>query len=166
MTELEAVQLAKQNYPTGFEFLYRQHYQFVENLCLGVVRNRSDAQDLAQETFLKVQTRISQFKGASTFRTWLFRLAMNECRMELRRRKQRPEAELDCVPQKTEVLSEASLVSGEILQDLPPQQRGLFSRYVLEGFTSRELAEQEGIPVATLKSQLFRIRTKLRKELR
>src|ERR1700680_1104317 len=77
MTDIQAVVLARQGDPAGFEHLYRKHSRRVYALCLRMTANPGDAEDLTQEAFLQVFRKIQTFRGESAFSTWLHRLAVN-----------------------------------------------------------------------------------------
>ena len=74
-----------------FQELFRRHQQLVWRVCFGFTRNGNDAEDLAQEVFIKAYRHLDSFEGRSQFKTWLYRVAINTCQNELRRRSRRPQ---------------------------------------------------------------------------
>src|SRR5579862_2297972 len=86
MTEAEAIRLAQQGDAGGFERIYRLHSRRVYALCLRMVGNTAEAEDLTQEAFLQLFRKIGTFRGESAFSTWLHRLAVNVVLMRLRKK--------------------------------------------------------------------------------
>jgi RNA polymerase sigma-70 factor (ECF subfamily) len=86
LDEVEAIQLAHNGNHAGFECLYRRHSRRVHSLCLRMLRNATEAEDLGQEVFLLVFRKFHTFRGESAFSTWLHRLAVNLALMHLRRK--------------------------------------------------------------------------------
>src|ERR1700751_6447114 len=94
LTETEIVQLAQQGDAAAFEHLYKQHSRHVYALCLRMVGNTAEAEDLTQDAFLQLFRKIATFRGESAFSTWLHRLAGNVVLMRLRK-KSATESSLD-----------------------------------------------------------------------
>ena len=92
--EEETVRLAQEGDAAAFEQLYRQFSRRVFALCLRMVKNADEAEDLTQEAFLMLFRKIHTFRGESRFSTWLHRLAFNTVLMRLRK-KRYPEVSLD-----------------------------------------------------------------------
>src|ERR1700732_4584287 len=86
MNEAEAIRLAQQGDADAFERLYRLHSRRVYALCLRMVGNAAEAEDLAQEAFLQLFRKIATFRGESAFSTWLHRLSVNVVLMRLRKK--------------------------------------------------------------------------------
>src|SRR5271167_3030743 len=86
MTEAEAIRLAQQGDAGAFERIYRLHSRRVYALCLRMVGNTAEAEDLAQEAFLQLFRKIATFRGESAFSTWLHRLTVNVVLMRLRKK--------------------------------------------------------------------------------
>ncbi|MGI5839814.1 MAG: RNA polymerase sigma factor [bacterium] len=144
-----------------FVFIYR------------MVQQREEADDLAQETFIRAYTNLWRYNSAYKFSTWLFQIAKNLCIDSLRRRPvllPEPEAEgrtAAPVTPEGEVLREemrcelAAAVAG-----LPPQQKACIILYHYDGLSYQETAEQLGLPLQTVKNSLFRAREKLRRTIK
>jgi len=86
LTEAEAIRLAQAGDAAAFEFLYALHGRRVYALCLRMVNNPSDAEDLMQEAFLQLFRKIGTFRGESAFSTWLHRMTVNVVLMRLRKK--------------------------------------------------------------------------------
>src|SRR5213078_3924679 len=85
VTEAEAIRLAQAGDAAAFEFLYHMHSRRVYALCLRMVNNPPDAEDLMQEAFLQLFRKIGTFRGESAFSTWLHRMTVNVVLMRLRK---------------------------------------------------------------------------------
>src|SRR3954465_10138300 len=70
----------------AFETLFRKYQTYVYNISLGMLCNSEDAADITQETFLRLHRSLDSFRGDASFSTWLYRVAVNLCITELRRR--------------------------------------------------------------------------------
>lgn len=162
------IQRGKRGDRKAFEQIYRLFERPVYTLGLRLCGQPSEAQDVLQDSMIKVMTKIGEFKGQSPFWGWLRQIAVNEALMRLRRSSRGfleddvHEADLcDTVcllpPQAAEA---AQLV--EALQQLSPATRSVLWLYHAEGFTHEEIAEQTGKSVSFSKSQLSRGTRKLR----
>src|SRR6266566_396294 len=87
LTEAEAIKLAKEGVAAAFEYLYKAHCRRVYSLCLRMIKNPAEAEDLTQQAFLQLFRKISTFRGESGFSTWLHRVTVNIVLMHLRRKK-------------------------------------------------------------------------------
>lgn len=152
----------------AFEQLYRWFERPVYTLGLRLCGQPSEAQDVLQDSMIKMMTKIGEFKGQSPFWGWLRQIAVNEALMRLRRSSKGfleddvYEADISdahCLlpPQAAEA---AHLI--EALQQLPPTTRSVLWLYHAEGFSHEEIAAQTGKSVSFSKSQLSRGIRKLR----
>src|SRR5262245_20971158 len=89
LTAQEAIRRAQNGDAAAFEYLYRLHSRHVYSICLGMLKNRADAEDITQQVFLRVFRKIGTFRGDSGFSTWLHRVTVNAVLMHLRRKKPR-----------------------------------------------------------------------------
>src|ERR1700719_4548107 len=177
LTEAEAIRQAQNGDAAAFEFLYQLHGRRVYALCLRMVGNPSDAEDLMQEAFLQLFRKIGTFRGESAFSTWLHRMTVNVVLMRLRK-KSLPVASLD---EDTEPDEEAGgprkdigapdlRLSGAVdrvnlersIDRLPPGYRTVFVLHDVQGYEHNEIAGIMGCSVGNSKSQLHKARTRLR----
>src|SRR5258707_4077365 len=86
-SEGEAIARARHGDAGAFEYLYKAHCRHVYSVCLRMIRNPADAEDLTQQAFLQVFRKIDTFRGESSFSTWLHRVTVNIVLMHLRRKK-------------------------------------------------------------------------------
>jgi RNA polymerase sigma-70 factor, ECF subfamily len=163
--------------PMNFERIYKLHSRRVYYLCLRMVGNPAEAEDLTQDVFLQVYRKMNTFRGDSAFTTWLHRVAVNVVLMRLRKKaipvtslEARHESEDEgTVPRPEEGVMDPALASlpdhlwlERALQQLPNRSRvALFLHYV-EGYRHREIARLMGYSVHNSKSQLRRARIRLR----
>jgi len=85
LTEAEAIEQAKEGDAAAFEFLYKAHCRRVYSLCLRMIKNPAEAEDLTQQAFLQLFRKIGTFRGESGFSTWLHRVTVNIVLMHIRR---------------------------------------------------------------------------------
>lgn len=165
----------------AFEELVRRHERRVYRTTLAVTRNPEDAEEAAQETFLKVYQYLGQFQRGSRFTTWLTRIAVNEGLQVLRRR--RPTESLDeplmsegeMMPRLVEdwrdnpedlyAKQEIKQFVEEAIRSLPPTYRVTFVLRDVEGLTNEEAAQALGLSIAAVKSRLLRARLMMRETL-
>src|SRR5215468_877400 len=87
MTESDAIRRAQAGEAESFEYLYKSHSKRVYSVCLRMLKNSADAEDLTQQAFLQVFRKIGTFRGESRFSTWVHRVTVNVVLMHLRRKK-------------------------------------------------------------------------------
>ncbi len=180
MPEAEAIRLAQQGNAPAFERLYRLHNRRVYSLCLRMVSNTAEAEDLTQEAFLQLFRKIATFRGESAFSTWLHRLAVNVVLMHLRK-KGLPQVSLEETlepsqedgPRK-DIGARDLTLSGSVdrvtleraIENLPPGYRLVFVLHDVEGYEHNEIAGMLECSIGNSKSQLHKARMKLRDLLR
>jgi RNA polymerase sigma-70 factor, ECF subfamily len=157
---------------SAFEELYRTHGARMKSLAANLLGSRSDAEDAVQETFLKIYRGASSFRGAAKLSTWTYRILVNTC-LDQRRRKGRapdltpsgpeePEGELraPAADHPLRMDLEASLAS------LEEKHRTVFLLFEVEGFTHREVGEILGVPEGKSRTLLFESKRELQRLLR
>src|SRR2546430_14377462 len=159
VTEAEAIRLAQAGDAAAFEFLYRLHSRRVYALCLRMVNNPSDAEDLMQEAFLQLFRKIGTFRGESAFSTWLHRMTVNVVLMRLRK-KSLPVASLEETTEPDEesggprkdIGAPDLRLSGAVdrvnieraVEKFPPRYRTVFVLYGVQGYEHNEIAHIMG----------------------
>ena len=178
--ELEAITQAQQGDAQAFETLYNLHKRRVYSLCLRMLSNVSEAEDLTQVAFMQLHRKIGTFRGDSAFSTWLHRMTVNVVLMHLRKKglqlvslEEVMEPNLDDGPRKDfgardRVLAGAvdRVTLERAVEDLPPGYRLVFVLHDIEGYEHNEIATMLGCSVGTCKSQLHKARMRLRDQLR
>ncbi|MDR3774713.1 MAG: RNA polymerase sigma factor [Terracidiphilus sp.] len=165
---------------SAFAQLYSQHKRRIYSLCLRMVGNIAEAEDLTQETFLQLHRKIATFRGDSAFSTWLHRMAVNVVLMQLRKRglslislDEAMEPAAEERPGRSFGAPDPSL-SGAIdrlamqraIDKLPAGYRLIFVLHDIEGFEHNEIADMLACSIGNSKSQLHKARLKLREALR
>ena len=157
----------------AFETLYRRHrdriYGLVWRICGA---DKSLAEDLLQEAFIRAWQKLGSFRGDSSFLTWLHRLSINVALSDRRIRLRRAQREepLDEVAQRT-ATGARDVVAGlqkdleQAIAKLPERARTVLVLYDIEGYQHREISELTGMAVGSSKAQLHRARKLVRKEL-
>lgn len=154
----------------------------VYRLALRMLGNEQDAEDVLQETFIKALRAIQGFNQRSALSTWLYRIALNEIFMTMRRSKREvinldevnddseiaaPVTVVDwcCLPEDEFLTAEAGRVMDDAIQKLTPSLRSVFILRELNGASVKETAETLQISEAAVKTRLLRARLQLREEL-
>jgi len=176
-SEAEAIAHAKNGDSSGFEHLYEVHRRHVYALCLRMVTNPTEAEDLTQDAFLQVFRKIQTFRGESGFSTWLHRVTVNVVLMRFRRKKH-AELSLDQPSELSDGDRPVHLDPGQgdlgligaidrvLLQravdSLPDGYKQMFVLHDIEGYEHHEIASILGCSVGNSKSQLHKARLRLR----
>ncbi|HUF72491.1 MAG TPA: sigma-70 family RNA polymerase sigma factor [Gammaproteobacteria bacterium] len=149
----------------AFELLVRRYQSPLRNFLRRMTRNDAErADDLAQETLLKLYTSIASFKAQAKFSTWLYRIAYNTFLNDVR--KIVPEAEFDEAYHSP--MTDNSAAAGDqrdvdaALERLPDRQRAVFDLHYKKGMTHQEVANALELPLGTVKSDLTRGREALK----
>jgi RNA polymerase sigma-70 factor, ECF subfamily len=180
LRELEAIQRARHGDPTAFECLYHLHSRRVYSICLRMVRNPTEAEDLTQESFLLLLRKIHTFRGESAFSSWLHRLTVNLVLMRLRKRPP-PTVTIEAAPDLDDENGAAGLdfgahdllLEGSIdrinlqrcIERLAVGYREVFILHDVQGHEHHEIARILGLSVGASKSQLHKARSRLRELL-
>jgi len=164
------VERSRQGDLAAFNALVERYQKLVYNFCLRMLGERQGAEDATQETFLAAYRHIALLRGAN-FRAWLFRIAANTCRDELRRRRHAPQPltpAASSVPSPEAYIEQRDLFRHlqAALLTLPPGQRLLLLLCDAYGFSYEEAARITGLRLGTVRSRLSRGRAKLRQLLR
>jgi RNA polymerase sigma-70 factor (ECF subfamily) len=154
--------------------LYQRHYRQVYAVCLGMMRNPTDAEDLTQDVFVHLVRKIGSFRGESRFSTWLHRLTVNLVLMHMRPvRREQTTSDYDNVQPIAPRLKDRApvqIIDRISLQlavsQLPRGCRAVFVLFAIAGFKHDEIAKLLGCSEGTSKSQLHRARVKLKRILR
>jgi len=164
----------------AFAQLYAQHKRQIYSLCLRMVGNIAEAEDLTQEAFLQLHRKIATFRGDSAFSTWLHRLAVNVVLMRLRKKglslisldeaieptpNEGPSRSFGA-PDLTLNGAIDRLALERAVADLSAGYRLIFILHDVEGFEHNEIASMLDCSIGNSKSQLHKARLKLRETLR
>ncbi len=166
----------------AFDLLVLKYQSKIVNLVMRYLRDPDEANDVAQEAFLKAYRALPKFRGDSAFYTWLYRIAVNTAKNYLVAAKRRPmEYDLDLQdPEQYDMqarLKDIDSPEGVVLKDevqktidkaiaaLPEDLRTAIILRELEGMTYEEIAETMECPVGTVRSRIFRAREAISKRI-
>ena len=175
-TDFELTQLAAKGDMGSFEEIYQRHHRRVYSICLRMLQNVYEAEDLTQDVFIQLYRKVGSFRGDSAFTTWLHRMTVNQVLMHFRKRnvkyeKTTEEGETpDQIvagtgdPARMPIVDKIALENA--IDQLPTGYKNVFVLHDVEGFEHEEVARILGCSVGTSKSQLHKARLKLRKLLK
>lgn len=166
----------------AFNELVVQYEKQIINIAYGMLSDREDALDAAQEVFIRVYKNISGFKGQSSLTTWIYRITSNVCNDILRKRQrtlktislyqsedeEKPDLDIaDTSPTPQELLeqTEAQKALRDTIASLSDDFREVLTLCDIDGQSYESVAQILGIPHGTVKSRLNRARNALRKKL-
>lgn len=179
LDERKLIERASGGDSAAFNHLMETHERRMYAVALRMCGNREDAQDCLQDAMLRVYRALNGFKGQSTFSTWVYRITMNTCLDELRRKKNKQNASLDSLldagwspkdedntPEKHAIQREMKERLHNAIRDLPEDMRSAVVLRDIHGLSYDEIAQTLNINVGTIKSRISRGREKLRAELK
>ncbi len=157
---------------SAFETLYHRHHRRIYSICLRMLQNSTESEDLTQEVFIQLHRKIGSFRGDSAFTTWLHRMTVNQVLMHFRKsnvklEKTTEEGDIpDQIARGSENQNKMQIVDRIALDaaiaQLPNGYRMVFVMHDVEGFEHEEISRLAGISVGTSKSQLHKARLKMR----
>jgi len=162
----------------AFEDLVRRYQRQVANIIYLTLGNREDVQDIAQEVFIRVYRSIDKFEFDASFFSWIYRITVNLCIDELRRRKIKRALSLDFLAEgtfekekksKEQILASDGVMNDEkreiileALQKISQEHRQVIILREYEELSYAEIASYLGISIQAVKSRIFRAREDLR----
>lgn len=177
--EEELIARAASGDGVAFSDLMAMHEGRMYAVALRMCGNREDAQDCLQDAMIRIYRSIAGFKAQSSFSTWVYRITMNTCLDELRRRKVRGATSLDGlldsgwspsdeddVPEKHAIASEQRRMLDQAIAELPEDMRAAVVLRDIQGFSYDEIAEALTANIGTVKSRISRGRERLRQILK
>jgi RNA polymerase sigma-70 factor (ECF subfamily) len=167
--ELQIIERIQRGDVNAFSHLVTKYQDVVFSIALKVLRNREDAEEMAQETFIKAYRSLSSFQGKSKFSTWLFSIAYNTCITSVRKKKfpttsidqiqlDDPDEEWDSFGLTSE---ERSRMLESALKQLPEDDYTLVVLFYYEEQSVEEICRITGMSESNVKVKLFRARKKL-----
>jgi RNA polymerase sigma-70 factor (ECF subfamily) len=182
-TDLELVRRAQRGERGAFDLLVLRYQHKVVKLVARLLRDPAEAEDVAQEAFVKAYRALGTFRGDSQFYTWLYRIAVNTARNSIASRQRRPvdyEADLseneqtavetrmrhDDTPEAAALSEEIRLTVGRAVEALPEDLRTAIMLREIEGLSYEEIATAMDCPVGTVRSRIFRAREAIDRQLK
>lgn len=157
-----------------FRELFRRYQTVVWRACYGMMRNSRDAEDLTQEVFFKAYRSLGKFEGRSSFKTWIYRIAINTAQNEIRRRSRRAQEAETAVEDMAEYLPSNTSLEATVLArqqhrllqqamaSLRPEEYEVLYLKDIEERPYAEIAEQLNISLSAAKMRVQRARLALR----
>jgi RNA polymerase sigma-70 factor (ECF subfamily) len=183
-SDLVLVKRVQRGDKTAFDLLVRKYQHKVVKLVLRYVRNPAEAEDIAQEAFIKAYRALPQFRGDSAFYTWMYRIAINTAKNSLASRDRSPIAyDLDLndpeeshsvqtklqdpdTPEGMALTEEIRQIVNSAIEGLPEELKTAIVLRELDGLSYEEIAAAMECPVGTVRSRIFRAREAIDKRLR
>ncbi len=185
--DLTLVQRVRSGDQRAYKTLVERYQRKVFSVALGMLKDREEARDVAQEAFVKVYRYLDHFKGDASFYTWLYRITVNIC-IDVMRRKGSAKSEnvefdetlqhdvseanlgalgtrLGTNPQKSALRKELAEKIQAALEQVPEKHRAILLLREIEGMSYEDLARTLNIPKGTVMSRLFHARLKVQKVL-
>jgi len=167
MDDAELVALAQEELPYGmraYEELVKRHESVLYAVCLRLVGNRQDAEDVSQDVMLKVFTNIRKFEGRSSYKTWLLQIATNACTDRL---KHKAVADRYAQSVRNEPLEFSEQVHEDdrvlvLLSRLSPDDREVLTLRFVADLSLQEVADSTDLSLSAAKMRLYRATEKLR----
>lgn len=162
--------------------LVQQNQEMIYNVCFRLIGNRQDAEDIAQDVFVRAHQNLAQFQGESEISTWLYRIAVNLSLNFIKRRKRLRWLTLDFEDKAQTALpikepeaderpdfqfdnQELGQVLQQAIQKLPEKQRTAFVLHKLEGLSHQKISEILEISISSVEARIHRAKQTLKKEL-
>ncbi|HRF87447.1 MAG: RNA polymerase sigma factor RpoE [Cellvibrionales bacterium] len=166
----------------SFDLLVLKYQHKVLALVRRYVKDHAEAEDVAQESFVKAYRAIGSFRGDSAFYTWLYRIAVNTAKNALDARKRRPASDVDIDEVEDYAFSDALRVEEnpenllatqdvhrvvqEVLANLPEELRRALELREFDGLAYEEIAAVMACPIGTVRSRIFRAREAIDEAIR
>jgi len=183
--DLQLVKEMQAGKPEAFEEMVRNYQKRVYSLAYNVTHNQSDAEDVAQEVFLRVCNKINTFLGKAAFSSWVYRITLNVSFMKLKSRKKIQQIPFDDIfpkyqedgfhaekindwSQKADdvlLSSESRKIIQKAINQLPEKEKAVFVLRDIEGLPTEKVCDILELSVPAVKSRLHRSRLFLRKRL-
>lgn len=182
-TDVDLVSAAQGGDHLAFTELWGRYSRKMFNMIMRITRNREDAEDALQESFLRAYTHLTDFHGKSKFSSWMTSIAINSALMNLRKRRSRPMVSIDAddpdlpqdyrEPVSSAPNAENDCIRGEQLRNvtaaivrLRPPLRGILEIHLVQAGKVEELADTAGISVSAAKSRLMRAKNEIRHSMK
>jgi len=182
-TEKSVLERAKNGDPSAFAEIVNSYEKKIYNLGLKFLHNREDSEDILQETFMAVFKSIKNFRGKSSLSTWIYKIAMNNILMKIRKKGNREFVDMDSYPVDFEkdytavshhipdqplegmIKKELKQKIDNYIDSMPENYKSVFILRDIEEFSRKEVSSILGISVPAVKSNLHRARIYLRDKL-
>jgi RNA polymerase sigma-70 factor (ECF subfamily) len=180
ITDQQILQLVQAGHKEAYGDLIRQYHKKVMGYCLSMLNNHTEAEEAAQDIFVKAYQSLDKFKGNSSFSTWLYRITTNHCLDILRKRNRRKTVSLDALVEQSGDRINGMFASDEnaaagvenrqmahkILSTLPEDYRAILTLREAQGLEYQEIADTLECSLDAVKGRLARARKQLQENLK
>ncbi len=170
LEDVALVQRSQKGDRDAFSELVKRHQHLVYNVSYRFMRDAAQAEDMAQEAFLKAFRLLKGFRGDCSFTTWMYRVTSSVCLTELARRKRRGEITLPQEASENLRVTHATPEEADLKEQirrcvtyLSDRYATIITLYYLNGSSYDEIAQVMDVPLGTLKTWMFRARKQLRR---
>ena len=165
-SDRELIRRCLKNKSDAQRMLYDKHSSLVYTVCFRYSKNAEDANDLLQETFIKVFSNLEKFNGSGSFEGWVRRIAVNCAIRHYRKNENRvDDGDIEYSPDAQTYADVIDHLSAEeiihVINQLPDGYRMVFNMYAIEGYSHKEIGEHLNISESSSRSQLTRARMAL-----
>ena len=179
ISDQQILELIQSGHKEAYGDLIRQYHKKVMGYCLSMLNNHTEAEEAAQDIFVKAYQNLAKFKGNSQFSTWLYRITANHCLDILRKRNRRKTVSLDALveqngdqihglfstSEKASAPLENRQLAHKILSTLPEDYRTILTLREAEGLEYQEIADVLDCTLDAVKGRLARARRQLQENL-
>ncbi|HJT24707.1 MAG TPA: RNA polymerase sigma factor [bacterium] len=180
ISDQELVEQIKSGQKELYADLVREYHKKVMGYCLSMLQNHTEAEEAAQDIFVKAYRNLPKFKGNSAFSTWLYRITTNHCLDVLRKRNRRKTYSLDALVEEegdsvhrlfaSDPVAASQMenrdLAGKILSTLPEDYRMILTLREADGLEYQEIAQTLDCSLDAVKGRLSRARRQLQENLR
>lgn len=155
--------------------LFSQHYKISFRTAYRILRSKEDSEDAVQTAYCAAFRHLDRFRGESSFKTWITRIVVNCCLMQLRERRARPQVALDEIlpslkshartPETLYYLRELQVAHTNAASTLPPNLKDVYGACSIDDIGLSTVAHHLGLTATAAKSRLFRARRKVERVL-
>lgn len=155
--------------------LYNRYHQMLWDLAYKRTSNPHDAEDVLQDAFIAIFENLHQYKGTGSFEGWLRRIVINKANSYYIQKKKHKTESISALPVQDIVDYSSNLWNNDFMlknllyqfiAELTPQRRFIFEKYVIEGYSHDEIANQLGCTASNTRSQLYRAKQDLKEKLK
>lgn len=171
ISDNDVIQMVRNGDRKAFSLLVRRHQRSLLRLSVRFVKDMDVAEDVVQESFIKAYERLASFEARSTFRSWLFQIAINTAKNKLRSRRDET-SDIDSVPLAVAARAETGLLHNAVatliqkhVDELPFKQKTALTLRIYEDLSFKEIAEIMDCPYDTAKANYRHALMRLREEL-